>query len=378
MSSSLICPVTFLSFLKKNGISSFYGVPDSLLKSFCAVLSSSPDVNHIISSNEGASMALAIGDHLASGSLSCIYLQNSGLGNLVNPLLSLASPSVYSIPSLLLIGWRGEVSDDGSQIKDEPQHSHQGLVTLGLLDQMSIKYIVLSASLSTWHSDISDLLDFSLRNSCPVAVVVRKNTFSSFALQESSTSSRLSREDSIKFIASKLPPNIPIFSTTGMASRELYKYRQSVNSTIPDFLTVGGMGHASSIALGFIRQSKIKRVVCLDGDGSVIMHMGSLFRCAQEPGFVHFVLNNEAHDSVGGQPTDSGKINFYLLSQSLGYGLYRKCTSLSDISEAIDSIDFNTSNFIEVVISKGARSNLGRPQHTPLENKLTFIDFWKN
>ena len=161
-----------------------------------------------------------------------------------------------------------------------------------------------------------------------------------------------------------------------MASRELYEHRQSLCSSIPDFLTVGGMGHVSSIALGFLLNSSHKKVVCLDGDGSIIMHMGSLFRCALQPGFIHILLNNEAHDSVGGQPTDSAKINFELLSQSLGYKTYFKCLSFDDIASAISNINSTSSTFIEVVISKGSRSDLGRPNQSPLENKLSFSRYW--
>ena len=374
--ANTICPKSFLDFLNEQSISSFYGVPDSLLKNFCAAVTSSDSQSHLIAANEGSALGLAIGSYFATREISCVYLQNSGLGNIINPLLSLASPQVYSIPVLLLVGWRGEVLPNDKQIKDEPQHKHQGLITPSILDTLGIRYSILSSDISNWQLQVSDLLAHSVKHSEPVAILVRKNTFSDFSLPYSSHSAYPTRESAISSIVNLLPQSFPIFSTTGMASRELYEIRSKSTHSVSDFLCVGGMGHVSSIALGFLRHSSHSRVVCLDGDGSIIMHMGSLFRCAQNDGFIHIMLNNGAHDSVGGQPTDSFDIDFRLLSSALGYKHYFLISSLKQISSIIPSLPSSGSIFIEIRVAMGSRPDLGRPKDSPLANKLSFMDSW--
>lgn len=372
-----ISPIDFLEFLSSRSVSHFFGVPDSLLKNFCTALNSLPQENHVITANEGSALAMAIGTHLSTNSIPCVYFQNSGLGNLVNPYLSLASKYVYSIPCLLLCGWRGELLDD-KQLTDEPQHVHQGLVTPQLFDLLGIKYMILSNSCPDWRLQLDALLSYSIESSSPVAVIVRKDTFSDLDSLSLSNSSFPSREDAIQLILETIGNDYPIFSTTGKSSRELFEYRTLNNSTIPDFLCVGGMGHVASIALGFLRTSSYKQVICLDGDGSVLMHMGSLFRCAQTSGFIHIMLNNGVHDSVGGQPTDSYSIDFSQLSLALGYNKYFSCRSLQEISTTLSSFPQSCSIFVEVFVSPGSRSNLGRPTHTPLQNKLNFTQFWSS
>ena len=295
----------FFQNLVENNIEFFTGVPDSLLNSICSYITDNvSSKKHIIAANEGNALALGIGYYLASGKLPLIYLQNSGLGNIVNPLLSLADPDVYSVPMLLMIGWRGEPN-----ATDEPQHKKQGRVTLKLLEAMEVPYQVLSIDTSDDQAKeiINKASKEALKNNAPFAIVIKKNTFSEYKIKKDKmVNSLLFREDAIKIIVDNLDDKDIVVSTTGFASRELFEYREKLKQGHnKDFLTVGGMGHANQIALGIAMQKPNRRVLCLDGDGSTLMHMGSLgisgnVECNN---FKHIIFNNGAHDSVGGQPT---------------------------------------------------------------------------
>jgi len=380
----------FLDFLIENKINAFYGVPDSLLKELCKTLLNLPKEIHQITANEGNAIASAIGHHLATNEIGCVYLQNSGLGNTVNPLVSLASKEVYSIPILLLIGWRGELIDSNNQLKDEPQHKHQGRITLNQLKILNIPYEIISGDEVNWKIKTKELINLAKAEKRPVAVVCRKNTFSKIAEDNKKLINNyvqedfdleLSREDTIKKVINAIPCNIPIFCTTGMASRELYELRKNNNLQPIDFYTVGGMGCASSIALGYIRSSKeFKQIICIDGDGSSLMHLGNLFKVAKQPGFIHIVINNNAHDSVGGQPTDAFEIDFKKIGKGLGFNycssIWKEEDIYKELSKAIDNK--NGSNLVEIKVYKGNRSNLGRPKETPIQNKEIFMNIWGN
>ena len=379
----MIDPQRFLDHLIKNKITSFYGVPDSLLKELCKRFLALPSTMHQISSNEGTGIASAIGHHLATGNIACVYLQNSGLGNTVNPLTSLASKDVYSIPILLVIGWRGEIKINGEQLKDEPQHVKQGKVTLKQLEILDIPYIILSPQSHQWEEEVSQIVQVAKKENKPVALICRKNTFEKVDITNSYSYEKdfMSREDAIKLILNIIPNDIPLFSTTGMASRELYEARKFNNQMPIDFYTVGGMGFASSIAMGYLRGAKNhKKAICIDGDGSLIMHMGSIFKVAKQKGMIHVVLNNNAHDSVGGQPTDALDINFKSLGKSLGfdscYSLYNKDEINKILEKAIN--DSENSYLIEIKIKLGNRDDLGRPKEMPSENKKLFMKKWSN
>ena len=374
----------FIEHISKCGINSFYGVPDSLLKPFCNEVLNLSNSNHQITTNEGMAIALAIGNHLASKKISCVYMQNSGLGNAINPILSLASSEVYSIPMLLLIGWRGELVSTDQQIKDEPQHKHQGKITCKQLELLDIPYKVISNKTQNWKELTDQLINISFSKNKPVAIVFKKNTFT---IKDDKNTINfeneliLTREDVVKLILNSKMDCIPIFSTTGMVSRELYENRIAAGDKPIDFYTVGGMGCASSIALGFLRASKhLKQVICIDGDGSVLMHMGSLFKSSQQKGFIHIVINNDAHDSVGGQPTNAFDIDFEKLGYSIGYNKCYSTKEQNDFENMFKTAlnDYNSSHFIEVKVKKGNRSNLGRPKEKPIENKKYFIERWSN
>ena len=353
-------------------------MPDSLLKSFCAYLSDNEkEENNIITANEGSAAAMATGWYLGRGEPALVYMQNSGIGNAVNPLASLIDPDVYSIPLLLLIGWRGEPG-----IKDEPQHKKQGKITLGLLEAMDIPYKVIDADTENIDKIIENSVSFIKKEKRAFALVARKNTFSEYVKKDSKTETDLiQRENAIIKVLENIDRDSPVISTTGMISRELYEYRErNDQSHKTDFLTVGSMGHCSQIAFGAALACRNKKVFCFDGDGSVIMHMGNLaLNGTKAPdNLVHILFNNAAHDSVGGQDTVGRDINLTAIADACGY---KKSVSLKTESE-IESFfayinDISGPVFAEIAVKKGARKDLGRPKHTSFEMKDDFMDFLK-
>lgn len=366
----------FYKELIKNSINYFCGVPDSLLKNICAYITdNTPEGRHIIASNEGAAAALAAGWYLGSGRPALVYMQNSGLGNAVNPLLSLADPAVYSIPMLLLIGWRGEPG-----VKDEPQHKRQGELTLPLLETLGIPYLVIDGRCSDMEIIIERAVKESLAGLKPYAIVVKKNTFAPYTREkQSEETGTLLREKAVILAAGLAEKDCAIVSTTGMISRELYEYRETNGlSHDSDFLTVGSMGHSSQIACGIAASNKGRKIYCFDGDGAVIMHMGSLAvnGTSSLSNFIHIVFNNAAHDSVGGQMTAAGKID---LCAAAGACRYKTVISASDergIKEAFDTIRKKGGPaFLEIRVKKGARENLGRPAAPPQAQKNNFIKY---
>lgn len=375
----MLDPAILVDFLKNNNVTFYSGVPDSLLKDFCAYVDDVfPPDNHIIAANEGASVGLAIGYHLSSGKIPLVYLQNSGLGNTVNPLLSLASPEVYSIPILLLIGWRGEPG-----VKDEPQHIHQGRVTPELLKTMDIPHIIIDSQMSQDEilSSIFSQLKVCNKNKKPVCILVRKGTFQSYnkKLNESHHNDYpLEREEAIEIATNQCEKNAIIVCTTGMLSRELFEYR--ANNKLghgKDFLCVGGMGHASQIATGISVNQKDRPVYCFDGDGASLMHMGSMAISGTKnlQNLIHIVFNNGCHESVGGQPTVAQKISLSKVASSLGYGFSQ---TVKDEKTFIDAINkakrFPSTSFIEVLVRPGHRADIGRPTTTPIQNKIALME----
>ena len=373
----MIRPEFFINTLGKYGIDFFAGVPDSLLKNICAYITDHFDAEHnIITANEGAAIGLAAGHYLATGKPACVYMQNSGEGNTVNPLASLTDKEVYDIPVLLVIGWRGRPG-----VHDEPQHVKQGKITTALLDVMGIGYEVLSKDEKEAALQIEKAAK-ALSNKDVFALVIEKDTFDDYKLQNvESNSLTMSREEAIQTVASALAPKDVIVSTTGMISRELFEYRTAMNQGHErDFLTVGSMGHASQIALGIALEKTDRKVWCFDGDGATIMHMGSLAIVASKKpaNFIHVVFNNGAHDSVGGQPTVGLKIDLPAVAKAVGYA---NAYSV-DNRKALDDILCNADSIvgpvlIEVKVKKGNRKDLGRPTTTPIENKEALMEFLK-
>ncbi len=375
----MIRPSYFYDLLIKNGTDFFAGVPDSLLKNFCAyVTDNAPASNHIISANEGSATGLATGYHLATGKIPMIYMQNSGEGNMVNPLLSIADPDVYSIPMLIIIGWRGEPG-----VHDEPQHVKQGKVTCDLLDAMKVPYEVLSDNEADLPAQFEKAYKYIKENNAQYAFVIRKGTFDEYKLVNNiPVEGKMSREEAIEKIMLGADDKTAFISTTGMISRELYELRDKHGQNHDrDFLTVGGMGHASQIALGVALQKTDRQIYCLDGDGASIMQMGGMATIgSRKPSnYVHFVLNNGAHDSVGGQPTVGREIDLCVIAEGCGYENVVKVETPEELDAVLhDSETKEKLTFVEVLVKKGARKDLGRPKSTPQENKKALMEFLKN
>jgi phosphonopyruvate decarboxylase len=383
MSCNGISAEKFLNTLQILGINFYAGVPDSLLKEFnkCIEDKLSPE-NHIVTANEGAAVGLAIGHYLASGVPALVYLQNSGLGNAVNPLVSMADPAVMGCPMLLLIGWRGEIMSDGSQIKDEPQHQKQGQVTLDLLNTLAIPYKVMNRD-TNLNDFLPGLFELSIARQGPVAIVVRKDTFvaNTSNPRVHAESNLISREAAIEAVLDAIPDSMAIVSTTGMASRELHELRKNYRSInhSQDLLCVGAMGYASSIAAGIALVNPQKKLICLDGDGSMLMQLGAVTNASMCNNIIHIVLNNGAHDSVGGAPTRAAELSLADIAKACGYKNVFKADSRMKVSQHLNSIlNKPQSSFLEIVCLKGGRKNLGRPTFSPRQNKENFMDFLKS
>ena len=372
----MINPKFFIEELGSNGIDFFAGVPDSLLKNICAYIADHKDEQHnIITANEGGAIALAAGYHLATGKIGVVYMQNSGEGNIINPLASLTDKEVYNIPVLLLIGWRGKPG-----VHDEPQHVKQGKVTTGLLNVMGVNYDVLSQDEEKAAKQIEKAIAIMKATNEVYALVIEKGTFEDYKLQNVEENDlQMTREEAIQTVAASLGKKDVIVSTTGMISRELFETRTAWKQGHErDFLTVGSMGHASQIALGIAMEKADRKVWCFDGDGASIMHMGNMAIVASKhpKNYVHVVFNNGAHDYVGGQPTVGLKIDLPSVAKSVGYKETYSVDNMGKLKSILPSIvKAEGPVFLQVCVKKGNRKDLGRPTTTPIQNKEALMKF---
>ena len=372
----MINPKFFIEELGSNGIDFFAGVPDSLLKNICAYIADHKDEQHnIITANEGGAIALAAGYHLATGKIGVVYMQNSGEGNIINPLASLTDKEVYNIPVLLLIGWRGKPG-----VHDEPQHVKQGKVTTGLLNVMGVNYDVLSQDEEKAAKQIEKAIAIMKATNEVYALVIEKGTFEDYKLQNVEENDlQMTREEAIQTVAASLGKKDVIVSTTGMISRELFETRTAWKQGHErDFLTVGSMGHASQIALGIAMEKADRKVWCFDGDGASIMHMGNMAIVASKhpKNYVHVVFNNGAHDSVGCQPTVGLKIDLPSVAKSVGYKETYSVDNMGKLKSILPSIvKAEGPVFLQVCVKKGNRKDLGRPTTTPIQNKEALMKF---
>ncbi len=366
----MIKPELFYKWLTKANINFFSGVPDSLLKDICGYITdNTPSEKHIIAANEGNAVALAAGYHMASGTIPMVYMQNSGLGNTVNPLLSLTNKQVYDIPVLLMIGWRGEPGK-----KDEPQHIAQGRLTLELLDTMEIPYQILSDDVETAKKQFDLAIAHISENNQPFALVVRKSLFESYKLKATIKNNyKLMREEAIKQIVERLSGDEIIVSTTGKTSRELFEIREALGQGHDsDFLTVGCMGHANQIALGMAIAKPHRKVICIDGDGALLMHMGSLAinGTVSPKNFIHIVINNGSHESVGGQPTVADSIDVVKIAEANNYVSAVSVSTPEALNGILTGIvTLEGPALIEIKTKVGSRNDLGRPTIKPVDNK---------
>lgn len=354
----------------------FTGVPDSLLKPLCNYLMANYGVSdkHIIAANEGNAVGLAAGYHLATGKVPVVYLQNSGLGNIINPVASLMNDKVYGIPCVFIVGWRGEPG-----VKDEPQHIYQGEVTVKLLEDMDIATFIIGKD-TTDEALNAKMCEFKslLAKGKQVAFVVRKGALEFDGKIKYSNENKMVREEIIEHIAAVSDADI-VVSTTGKASRELFEIRERRGQTHgSDFLTVGSMGHSSSIALAIANEKKDRKIWIIDGDGAVLMHMGAMALLgANAPrNVVHVVINNGAHETVGGLPTVAEKIDLCKIAEGCGYPEYMSVDSFESLDAALaEAKKEDKLTFIEVKCSIGAREDLGRPTTTAKENKENFMKY---
>lgn len=374
----MINPNDFLDLLLKKGIDFFSGVPDSHLQSFNNAIINRfkfDSSKHIVAVNEGNAVALAAGYHLATGKCPCIYLQNSGIGNIINPVASLLNDKVYAIPSVFVIGWRGE-----PDVKDEPQHIFQGQITLQLLECLDIKIFIIDSSSTI--KDIENILDNNidlLDKGKQIAFIIKKNIFDKVKIDFKNDFS-LIREKVIEMIVNKAKDDI-IVSTTGKISRELFEIREKNNMDHnKDFLTVGSMGHSSSIALSIALNKKDKTIWCIDGDGAALMHLGSMALIANKKpnNFIHILINNASHESVGGVPTICTDLELYKLAKDSGYKESYLVNTYEELSNILDNIkNISLPAFIEIKVSMYSRDDLGRPTISSIENKNNFMKYIK-
>jgi len=358
--------------------SDFYtGVPDSQLKALCNYLMNTYGINqkhHMIAANEGNCTALAAGYYLATGKVPVVYMQNSGEGNMINPVASLLNEKVYAIPMIFLVGWRGEPG-----IHDEPQHIYQGEVTIKLLEDMGIKTFIIGKETS--DKEVENVMtEFRnvLSSGRDVSFVIRKGALSYDEKVVYKNHNKMTREEIIQHIV-KISGEAPVISTTGKASRELFETRvANQQSHKYDFLTVGSMGHSSSIALGVAINKPDTKIWCVDGDGAVLMHMGAMAVLgANAPeNLVHVVINNEAHETVGGMPTVASKIDLVGIARACGYPFAVSVDNFESLDrELLEAKSRSKLSFIEAKCSIGARENLGRPTVPAIENKQNFMDY---
>jgi len=372
-----LSPSELYEALTKNGVDYFCGVPDSLLSSFSFYLIEHAKNSHDIAVNEGNAVALAIGYYLATEKVPLVYMQNSGLGNAINPLVSLADPLVMGIPLLLLIGWRGQAGK-----KDEPQHKKQGLITTKLLSDLDIPYVVLSSKNAEVSQQVASAIKNMRRSHKPFALLVEDGTFIPPINQIKENKYTLSREDAIKVIVSSLDSSDVVVATTGKASRELFEHREVAGQNhAQDLLIVGGMGHASTIALTIARQKPKLKVYCIDGDGAALMHLGALANIGSRgpTNFYHFIINNGTHESVGGQPTIAFNIDIPAIAKACGYKHTYSVKDKSGLKNVLRATGKLTGPIlVEVRVNNKSRSNLIRPTTHPSKNKEDFISFLKD
>lgn len=368
----------FLNVIQEElNIDFFAGVPDSQLKALCNTIYERYGVSdkHVIAANEGAAVGLAAGHYLATGKPALVYLQNSGLGNIVNPVASLLDEKVYGIPCVFVVGWRGEPG-----VKDEPQHAFQGEITVSLLELLKINCFILSKDTS--EEEFENFIINSkavLSEGKSIAIIVRKGALESVSTPKYRNSYSLMREEALRVIVENAGEEDVFVSTTGKTSRELFEIREALGQGHEkDFLTVGSMGHASMIAMGIALSRPDRTVWCIDGDGAALMHLGSMVLLAKANlrNLIHIVINNGAHESVGGLPVAGGNLEFCKIAKEVGYKLCKQVSSSEQLKQVIHTAIYSRcSCFIEVLAALGSRENLGRPTTTPAENKLALMKF---
>ena len=347
----------FISFLTKKKINFFCGVPDSTLNSFLNALSIKKKKN-VIAPNEGGAVALAMGYYLKTKKIPLVYMQNLGLGNATDPLTSLCAPEVYSIPMVLLIGWRGN-----PHMKDEPQHLVTGKNTLNILKLFKIKTVIIRSNKS--FKSIGKIINHSQKFKKIVAIVVPPGIFSKLSVKVKKSNLPI-RSNVIEKILRSVKKNTRIISTIGFSSREFFqvkKEKKIKNGKL--FLMVGGMGHASATSLGVHLNSGKNEVICVDGDGAFLMHMGNVATAGvyAKKNFKYILFDNNAHESTGVQPTISNKINFKKIASGFGFKKVYELKTKKDVENKLSKImKLTQPTFIRIVVATGTFKKLERPK----------------
>ena len=369
----MIDPKAFTETLIDNEVSLISGVPDSLMEGFCTYLEDEvKGLRHIVAPNEGSAVSIAAGSYMSSGKIPVVYMQNSGLGNSINPLVSLASRDVYGIPMLLLIGWRGEPG-----VADEPQHLTQGAITREILDILGLSWFVLSDSLSEAKVQVERGLKEARENKTQVCALVTKGTFQqSPKTQDQLSVKKIETKAAIEIVLRELQPHV-VVASTGFNSRVLYEIRKETGQDSSlDFLNVGAMGHASQIALGIASVAKEYKTLCLDGDGSALMHFGGLASITHSSvKNLHIaLLNNSVHASVGGQRTAGSRVSFSGVAKEIGFEHVAKAQVGREIENFYAGLkNLHGTSFLEVETWTDHSRTLPRPEETPFERIRDFM-----
>jgi phosphonopyruvate decarboxylase len=361
--------------LVTNGVDYYCGVPDSITAPFSHFLEEHASDRHVITTNEGNAIGLAIGYHIATGKIPLVYMQNSGLSNAMDPLTSLADKSVFNTPMLLIVGWRGKPG-----VKDEPHHEKQGVITPELLRILEIPFEVLSTEPSEAVRQIREIVKKTREQSRPYALLIEQGAIAEYTKSETERNRySLSREEALGAVLDSMDEKAVIVTGIGKISRELFEYRKNKNQSHgQDLMVVGGMGHASSIALGIAQQKPEKKVFCLEGDGATLMHLGALpsIGSLAPANFYHIVFNNGSHDSVGGPPTASENADFAAIARACGYSKAISVSEAQSVTSAVDEMkEDDGPTLLEIKINKGARLNLTRPTISPAQNKIDLMTF---
>lgn len=365
----------FVNKINSLGIEDFIGVPDSTLKGLCDYLNLNYDSkHHFIPVNEGAAVALAAGIYLGNQKVSCVYMQNSGIGNAINPIASLINEKVYDIPMLFVIGYRGEPG-----IKDEPQHKFQGEITIPLMNCLDIKSTIIHSETTEEELDaIMKEVQTTLASGKQYAIIVKKGSFDKAESFQFENNNTIIREEAIRSILKETMENDIVVSTTGKISREVYEQCDLLfGNHDRAFLTVGSMGHASMIALGIALKNPKRKVYCIDGDGAALMHMGSMVFLAQQPckNLIHITLNNKAHESVGGMPTNCQNFSFASMAEISGYSHAKHISKLEELADQLAECDSTKGPYyFEIPVALDSRSDLGRPKESAVDNKRAFMN----
>lgn len=365
----------YVKKIREIGIETITGIPDSTLKIFGDYIENEGKETffyHVVAANEGSAIGIAIGEYLATGKPACVYMQNSGVGNTVNPLTSLAHEDVYGIPMLLMIGWRGEPG-----MADEPQHKYMGKITLRMLEVLDISYSVITSA--TTEEELEQILKRArseFLKDRQYALIIKRDTFEKIEEPVRENGFVLGREEAIGMIIEWLGKEDLIVSTTGKISRELYEQSDlQIGNHRQIFLTVGGMGHANMIACQLAKRLPERRVICLDGDGAILMHLGNLAIIGKQSpnNLIHICLNNGAHESVGGMPTGAPRLNLCGIAEKMGYQRVVRVYDREGLEKSLNTVSKEKMlTFLEISVSLGARKDLGRPKETAKENKRSF------